>query len=91
MGGVRLFIEDPTGGGGSRRGKGREGVCGELGNFGVGGGAGVGGVGLNIFLQARNGHQDFARRSHEANASPGAHSYAPERSSGAGRWSAHAT
>ena len=34
-GGNRIFIENPTRGGGvSRRGRGREGVCGELGNFG---------------------------------------------------------
>ena len=39
MGGVGFFIENPTRGGVSRRGRGREGVCGELGNFLGGGGA----------------------------------------------------
>ena len=37
-GGGSVFIENPTGEGGfSRRGRGREGVCGELGNLGGGG------------------------------------------------------
>ena len=48
----RFFIENPTRGVGfSRRGRGREGVCGELGNFGGGG--------LNISFWARNVHQDL--------------------------------
>ena len=36
--GVRFLLKIPQGGGVSRRGRGREGVCGELGNFWGGGG-----------------------------------------------------
>ena len=42
-GGDRFFSENPTGGGGvSRMGRGREGVCGKLGNFFCWGGGGGG-------------------------------------------------
>ena len=56
-GGNWFFIESPTGGGGSRRGRCREGVCGELGNFG----GGLGG-GLIFFFRGRNVHQISYRR-----------------------------
>ena len=49
-GGGRFFIENPTRGGLSRRGRGREGVCGEFGNSGGGG--------QNIFFRARNIHEE---------------------------------
>ena len=50
--GDRFLIENPRRGGGSRSGRGREGVCGELGNFFWGGG-------LNFFFRGRNVHQVF--------------------------------
>ena len=62
---VRFLIENPTGGGVSRRGRGRggqEGVCGELGIFfGRGGG-------LNIFFRGRNVHQAKNARPHKIGA-----------------------
>ena len=54
-GGIGFLLKIPRGGGISRRGRGREGVCGELGYFGGGGG-------LNIFFRARNVHQENHRR-----------------------------
>ena len=51
-GGGGLFLKIPGGGGVLQEGpRGREGVCGEFGNLGGGGG-------LNIFFRGRNVHQD---------------------------------
>ena len=47
--GGRFLLKIPGRGGVSRRGRGREGVCGELRNWGGGG--------LNIFFRGRNVHQ----------------------------------
>ena len=46
-----FFIEHPRRGGVSRSRRGREGVCGELGNLGGGGG-------VSICFRGRNVHQD---------------------------------
>ena len=54
-GGGSVFLMKMSGGGGVLHdGRGREGVCGELGGFGGGGG-------LNIFFRGRNVHQGNSR------------------------------